>query len=297
MAVLLLLEHDVTFYPVVDSLRERIPGSTIVHWQRYDVKGLESILRTQPVLARSYLVLFEGAPKQDNLKLVKAYGKHTYVFKANAAKTLDEFKATLAENEVPFSVIDNFNKTKEECLGFIMSELQVTESVAKSIYSRSRGYVPRIVENVNFLRLLPSVGAKEVRLYVPRGRQASFDDLFLHVATVRRLSDTAIFELLQYYQNGHRFMAKFLFKKAQLWLQVFQDMESLVLTYANYEEYYGENKRALGMSLKQFQRVMSAYEEVSVDFLYLLCVRLSRLCSDFTESAFLNLLDGGGIRK
>ena len=294
MPVMIVHEHDITFAPVLDKLREEIPGSTIVHWTKHDAKGLDAILKTKPVLAGSYLVVFSGQPKQDVLKLVKQFDRHTYLFKANTTISLDEIKSVLSEHEVQFSVIDNYNKSKEDVLEYVMRTLGVGEKVAKSIYHRSGEYIPKVVENVNFLSLLPQVRYSDVQKYVPRVKHASYDDLFLHVASVKSLPSQAIFELLRYYERGHKHIAKFLLKKAQIWLTVFSDMESLTLTYSNYEQYYAQHKKTLGMSLKQFQRVMKAYGEVSINFLYFLCVRLDDLCNNFSETLFLNTLSIGG---
>ena len=73
---MLLFEHDITFNPLVDRLRVSIPGSTMVYWHKRDAKGLEQILKTRPILARSYLVVFSQPPKQDVVKLMKEYTEH-----------------------------------------------------------------------------------------------------------------------------------------------------------------------------------------------------------------------------
>ena len=157
MPVLLLLEHDITFNPLEEGLTKDIPSSTVVRWRSRTVKGLDSILKVRPVLAKSYLVLLSMEPKPDILKLIQDYDKHTYVFKTNRPSVLDEYKLLLSDHGIGFTVIDNYNKTKEECLAYIMEMLNVSEKIAKSIYSRCNKYIPRIVESVEFLKLLEVV--------------------------------------------------------------------------------------------------------------------------------------------
>lgn len=283
-----LVEHDVTIKPTIETIRGNFPQSSLIIYKGEKLSNFQIQLKTKPMFTEQYIVYFNRVPKEEVLITIKNFN-HQYFIRCNKGESEELVLQLKKLNVKDYRIVNNWDIKEEVIEKYVRDNLKgITEKDITYLWKRTGQYIPKLVENVSLLKSFDKVDRKTIQAYVPKRNALGYRDLLQHLMGVKKRKPEQIVQLLGYYSNGHRHMVKYLVEEVEKWKDVWVDMDNFVLTPKNASQYWERNSKKF--SRKELLYMTTYYDKITTEFLEILLLQLKILRDDFTESSFIKTI-------
>lgn len=293
MNIILAEEINFPLGSFIDQVKKKFPSSCVVNMNRNNTDEVLKTVKSPPPVHELWLVLASLRNPADDI-LNKLDNEHTVnVFVVRSKEELTEWSRKLSVLQIQFKIVNNLDVPKPDVVEYVMKELGVDYELAKYICGRHRYYLPKITSSVLTLKHLPKVTKATIRKYTSAYNDMSYDALFDYVIGVdERVSHNKAISLVHKYRYGVEYIVKFLVKRFEMYLYVYEEMMLGKLSFDNYKDYYAEHKSDMkDFSEYRMKMAIESFGKVSYDKLYYLSSLYKReLEQGVSVLSLLNLL-------
>lgn len=239
-------------YPLnsfLESIRsqKKVPGSSLVFCNKNNLFDVKKIIASPPPLTRGWVIFVNNNKilEDDVRSLESDYNWVIYVVRNK--DSLRELGVNFESWGVEFRLVNNLEPSEEKVISYIMTELGLSESDAKYLYNRHRGYLPRISESVDRLSVVENLDRKNIRKYTEAASDISIDVLFRYIIGQDdgKGMSTKAANLIFQFRYGLPYVMKQLLRKFEVYIFLYEDILSGQLSRENYKEYYKNNRDTL----------------------------------------------------
>lgn len=277
MIYLLLEQEGNVISPVEPEFVKRYDRGSIKRFSsdvgRADLAGLD----TPPLFNNEWLIICNGLIKG----IPYLYpDKNTVLLKVFRRSDLSKVMDRLSSSSFCVKVIDNYQIPKETVLGWIMSNLSVTISVAKTLYNQCSGSMKAIVTAVDVLKHCGVVTSGVITKNVPKAysvNAVSFTQYLIGEQT--KLTRYEVAQFLFDFRYAFDWLQKRVLEELQRYLDVFYAVDSGELRMNNFREFLKNTKIKSIMSCSEYRlsKMIEVHNYISTEKVYFLWLSVSVL--------------------
>ena len=292
--ILVVLENEFNIInSVIDGLMNKVHASTI---KRFTAKEPDDddiqMLKQQPLLGNQWVIILN----RKSLRWIKKFElkRDLIIVQFNNNK---EYESNKAHIPGEFKIINNLSVKKDVVISWIEKELNVSDKLAKSIYSRANGRLKNIVEGVNALKSLDKVTHADIIACVEPPFTISIYDVFYTLLGIGKTKNyEEIISFLYKFNDSGRWLKQTLLKLLDDYIQVFTDVEKGDLSLKNIESFksLSNSKLYKELSVTQLYKIIELHNNLSLEYLYLLKYTITGLRNDEVAMGLCSLVKLGG---
>ena len=283
MSVFILYQNDPCIEDYSDIIKKPFPKSSII-----TTNSIPTLPRTMPLLTDKWLIL---------VYLGRNYQKQIEASMLFVESSVIVFICKFGVNEIcnavftlypDYTFYDRSIVSPENLQKYVQHRLSVSPNVAKKIVERSGKYESSVVKNVEMLRILPpnELTNKMVDLYIPERNMASFNYVYqflvLGVGNYSR-----VVKLVRQYQYSIETIVKFLVKRLNSEIEIFEMIMDAKLTGVNYLQVASELKEPI----YKIENSLLLFNKVTLEHLVVIRSLLSKM-TKYDPIEFLFTLKG-----
>lgn len=256
-------------YPIgsfIETAKKTFPPSSVINCSKRTLTDVIVKVASPPPLTRGWLVFA-------NLKDITEDTVRKLENKANTVIYIVRSKDKLRETAINFDsmglryeVVNNLTPSEGKISEYITRELSVDEDIAKYIINRHRKFLPKISETVDILRSVDPITKANIRKYTEASMSVSFDQVFRYVIGQEIIKHNKAVSLIRKYRYGLGFFIKFMVRRFEIYLKIYEDSFAGQVSLENVKEYYNENRDSL-KDVSEFvvEKALEAIGVVSYD--------------------------------
>jgi hypothetical protein len=236
-------------YPIgsfIDQVKQKFPSSSTVFVNKNNVLDAMKVISRSPLLTEGWLVIINVKDISEGLISSFNVERNITIFVVRNNDELHETARKFIGANLQYKVVDNLNPSKETVELYIMEELKVDKELARYIARRHNYYLQKISESVEILKELPNISKEVIKKYTEKTGDLSYNAMFDYIIGAdEEINPARVGRLVHKYRFGVEFMAKFIVKKFDLYLMVYDEVMTGKLSMENYKEYYEQHKVSL----------------------------------------------------
>jgi hypothetical protein len=271
-------------YPIgsfIDKVRSRFPRTSQISVNSNNIHDIKKIAKSPPLLKEGWLILFFLRDYTPQIMKDFDIPENLNVIIVRSADALAEVSRLFTINGIVHNVVNNLNPDNKTIVSYVMRELSVSRDIAEYIAKRHNYYLPQVTESVEILRNLDDISRDSIKKYTRKSADISFNSLFDYIIGVERKSDrwgnsksatpAKIASLLENYRYGADFIFKFIVKRFDSYLYVYDKLMEGNLSLENYLNFYEVNKSEMkNISEYLLKKIINSFSMVSYEKLWYL---------------------------
>lgn len=131
-----------------------------------------------PILTKGWLLLCHAKSRTVIKLAANSSEDNTVVFQCYSRREQKELEEILISLEIKYNIIDNFQVTEKDKVGYIMKQLPVDKSDALFLCRRHHGYLPDILGSIKVLATLDHVDRTAIKAYTRETNKYRIFDVF-----------------------------------------------------------------------------------------------------------------------
>lgn len=224
------------------------------------------ILKTKPIMTNKWYVIIDPKLTIKQIKELMSFDNFNILMVDNE-KLFKSMKLDLIDEGVNFKTYDNLNPPKEQVIKYILDHINTNDvEVAKYIYNRHDGYLPKIMESIALLGNLAEVTKKDVYKYTYAMNSMWLNDVLLCILGYPLPGKSAkkrAVETLYEFRYGIKYVLSTMKKDISIIRYAFEEINAGRLSLENYKEFESDNKDFKLLSNNRKEKIIDAYNYVS----------------------------------
>lgn len=266
---LLLLQNDLCINDITKTLANQFPMSSVK-------KIFHGEFPNKPPPLTGKWVLFIYLDYKSVVKQLQEAKKcisiaHCIFISQDSSGTVQRL---LVEAGFAFKVVNNLTVSSEDLLKYIQKNLNISESLAKRVLSRSNKYEPFVVKNVSILSVLEpcDLSISNIDKYLLESNEISFQYLYWFIMT-KEGEYKKVLSLVYRYKDNIHVLCNFLEKRISKEIFLFQEILNGNISKENYIMYAEKNNFPYYM----LQKTLKLFDMITLEELYTKLVLYQKL--------------------
>lgn len=296
MIILLLEREDNLINSFLDKIYSKVPKSCRQMVNKKTTHDMIKSYKQPPLLAAGWLLLVSKDVTDSQIKLLASIeGQNIILFKTNTRKLFNEIKENLTALSINYRIIDNYEISKSVIVGYIQSNLDISEADAKYLARRQGYYLRSIVSSVYLLSSFGKIDRQIIKKFTSENDNIPLYEIFNYVYKLPdcKLSYRVAVKLVYQYRYGFGHIIKYLYDTSIMYLHIFEFMVDGRLTLQNYKDFRVDTQDTVIKGITEYQlfKIVSHFELISVEYLYFIIQSVSVISFDVTGIPdFINFL-------
>lgn len=298
MIVLVYEDFKTINKSILGALKERVPKSATMYSSGDNIDSIVTSLSTKPIMSEKWLVIVTVRElKKPLLRLANYDALVVFLFRRKG--DFDTALETVNTEGIQCSAINNMLVSKETMLAYVETEANVPADIAKFICYRHNFYQQKVMETVEFINLTGIRDKKAISEYTRASNSITYQEVFDYIIGVRKeafirrnlerkVTPKKVYSFLYEYRFGYKHLLKYIVKRMELYLIVFNEAIVGNLSLENYSDY----KRTVESLEKQpdylIKRALQDMQWISLDHLFLLSALYEKELDNGSLFSFIN---------
>ena len=279
--ILVILEKTIDdICSICNEIKKKYPIASHVYINKKTTQSSLSRYTHPPLITGGWVFLCDFKVNSVIVQLLNKFnGKNIILFPVSSTHELLVVKDTLQQADTPYKIVDNRKPDIKRVVKYVQEELPgTTDDVAEYIYKRYGGYMPNIVVTVDSLKRFSKVTPYMVRKYgVEKHEHTLYELADYLVGTSNKLTYHDAVQVIYDYQFASQYLLKYLNSVIDCYIRVFDKIASGIVTV---EDIASGDKDLANTAPYRIQQMMNAYDQVSLEKLYYIKVRLDNIKQD-----------------
>lgn len=263
MNLLVAEKANASINPIMN--RYDIPAISKKHVTSNNFTELIPVLKTKPLMTDKWYVIIDPKLTLKQIKELMSFDNFNILMVDNE-KLFQSMKLDLIEEGVQFKTYNNLHPPKEIVIKYILDHINTNdEEVAKYIYNRHDGYLPKIMESIMLLSNLAEVTKTDVAKYTYAMNSMWLNDVLLCILgyplqgkTAKKRAVSTLYE----FRYGIKYVLSTMKKDISIIRYAFEEINAGRLSLENYKEFESDNKDFKLLSNSRREKIIDAYNYV-----------------------------------